>query len=214
MNIVQCELPEISVSHSNLSVKAGEDAVVTCNGSGSPLPDVDWNVTHVHSIGIHQEDNGKLLTCIAENVVGMTNASVLLHVYFPPDIKELTEPEQRHMHCIQFTVYGNPLPTIHWLHRGHRLNETDYIKTKVYDESTDWLHGCLLFDKPTHYNNGNYTLVAENDLGTDSETVYAHFLGIPFPDRYNVSRFSICKEDKCSGSELHLLKVKLSSMLL
>ncbi|XP_048418964.1 NT-3 growth factor receptor-like [Stegostoma tigrinum] len=202
MNIPQCELPEISVSHNDLSVKAGDDAVVTCNGSGSPLPDVDWNVTHLHSIGIHQtnnnltmvsavnltlfnvdqKDNGKLLTCIAENVVGMTNASVLLHVYFPPHISELTEPEQRHMHCIEFTVFGNPLPTIHWLHRGHRLNETEYIKTKVYDESTDWLHGCLLFDKPTHYNNGNYTLVAENDLGLDTETVYAHFLGIPFPE--------------------------------
>ncbi|GCC39340.1 hypothetical protein chiPu_0023214, partial [Chiloscyllium punctatum] len=147
------------------------------------------NLTMVSAVNltlfnVDQKDNGKLLTCIAENVVGMTNASVVLHVYFPPHISELSEPEQRHMHCIEFTVFGNPLPTIHWLHRGHRLNETEYIKTKVYDESTDWLHGCLLFDKPTHYNNGNYTLVAENDLGVETETVYAHFLGIPFPGTY------------------------------
>ncbi|NXW74059.1 NTRK3 factor, partial [Hirundo rustica] len=101
MNITQCDLPEISVSHVNLTVREGENAVITCNGSGSPLPDVDWTVAELHSINTHQtnlnwtnvhainltlvnvtsEDNGFLLTCIAENVVGMSNASVLLTVY-------------------------------------------------------------------------------------------------------------------------------------
>uniref|UniRef100_A0A8B9ZPI0 Tyrosine-protein kinase receptor n=1 Tax=Anas zonorhyncha TaxID=75864 RepID=A0A8B9ZPI0_9AVES len=101
MNITQCDLPEISVSHVNLTVREGENAVITCNGSGSPLPDVDWTVADLHSINTHQtnlnwtnvhainltlvnvtsEDNGFLLTCIAENVVGMSNASVLLTVY-------------------------------------------------------------------------------------------------------------------------------------
>lgn len=44
------------------------------------------NWTNVHAINltlvnVTSEDNGFLLTCIAENVVGMTNASVLLTVY-------------------------------------------------------------------------------------------------------------------------------------
>lgn len=43
------------------------------------------NWTNVHSINltlvnVTSEDNGFLLTCIAENVVGMSNASVLLTV--------------------------------------------------------------------------------------------------------------------------------------
>uniref|UniRef100_A0ACB8G716 NT-3 growth factor receptor n=1 Tax=Sphaerodactylus townsendi TaxID=933632 RepID=A0ACB8G716_9SAUR len=95
------DLPEISVSHINLTVCEGENAVITCNGSGSPLPDVDWMVVNLRSINTHQtnanwtnvhsinltlvnvtnEDNGFLLTCIAENVVGMSNASVLLTVF-------------------------------------------------------------------------------------------------------------------------------------
>ncbi|XP_025020977.1 NT-3 growth factor receptor isoform X4 [Python bivittatus] len=102
LNISQCDLPEISVSHVNLTVCEGENAVITCNGSGSPLPDVDWIVVNLRSINTHQtnanwtnvhsinltlvnvtsEDNGFLLTCIAENVVGMSNASVLLTVYY------------------------------------------------------------------------------------------------------------------------------------
>lgn len=48
------DLPEISVSHVNLTVREGDNAVVTCNGSGSPLPDVDWIVTGLQSINTHQ----------------------------------------------------------------------------------------------------------------------------------------------------------------
>lgn len=48
------DLPEISVSHVNLTVREGDNAVITCNGSGSPLPDVDWIVTGLQSINTHQ----------------------------------------------------------------------------------------------------------------------------------------------------------------
>lgn len=48
------DIPEISVSHVNLTVREGDNAVITCNGSGSPLPDVDWMVTGLQSINTHQ----------------------------------------------------------------------------------------------------------------------------------------------------------------
>ncbi|XP_075431310.1 NT-3 growth factor receptor isoform X2 [Ascaphus truei] len=201
MNITQCDPPEISVSHSSLIVQEGDNAVVTCNGSGSPLPDVDWIVTNLHSINTHQtnvnwsnvhsinltlvnvtgEDNGFTLTCIAENVVGMTNASVPLTVYFPPRILSLKEPESRHEHCIEFVVRGNPQPILTWYHNGQALREVDFIRTEVYRQD-NVSEGCLLFNKPTHYYNGNYTLVASNKLGVAKQTVYAHFLEQPFPE--------------------------------
>nr|XP_048721778.1 NT-3 growth factor receptor isoform X3 [Caretta caretta] len=201
MNITQCDLPEISVSHINLTVREGENAVITCNGSGSPLPDVDWTVADLHSITTHQtnlnwtnvhainltlvnvtsEDNGFLLTCIAENVVGMTNASVLLTVYYPPRIQSLEEPELRLEHCIEFVVHGNPVPSLHWLHNGQVLRETEIIRMEFYQQG-EVSEGCLLFNKPTHYNNGNYTLVATNQLGTANQTIKGHFLEKPFPE--------------------------------
>lgn len=52
------DLPEISVSHVNLTVREGDNAVITCNGSGSPLPDVDWIVTGLQSINTHQVGDG------------------------------------------------------------------------------------------------------------------------------------------------------------
>ncbi|KAF1671090.1 NT-3 growth factor receptor, partial [Pygoscelis papua] len=200
MNITQCDLPEISVSHVNLTVREGENAVITCNGSGSPLPDVDWTVADLHSINTHQtnlnwtnvhainltlvnvtsEDNGFLLTCIAENVVGMSNASVLLTVYYPPRILTLEEPVLHLEHCIAFAVHGNPAPTLHWLHNGQVLRETEIIHMEFYQQG-EVSEGCLLFNKPTHYNNGNYTIVATNQLGSANQTIKGHFLEKPFP---------------------------------
>ncbi|XP_025020975.1 NT-3 growth factor receptor isoform X2 [Python bivittatus] len=200
LNISQCDLPEISVSHVNLTVCEGENAVITCNGSGSPLPDVDWIVVNLRSINTHQtnanwtnvhsinltlvnvtsEDNGFLLTCIAENVVGMSNASVLLTVYSPPRILSLLEPIRHIEHCIEFSVHGNPPPQIHWLYNGQFLRQTAFIHMEVY-QGGDVTDGCLLFNHPTHYNNGNYTIVATNYLGTANQTVRGHFLEKPFP---------------------------------
>ncbi|CAB1313975.1 unnamed protein product [Coregonus sp. 'balchen'] len=101
MNISLCDLPDISVTHFNLTVVEGDRVTVTCNGSGSPLPEVDWTVNDLHSINTHQsnvywpnvhsinltlvnvsrDDNFYMLTCIAENKVGMANTSIQLTVH-------------------------------------------------------------------------------------------------------------------------------------
>lgn len=123
------DLPDISVAHSNLTVLEGGNVTLSCNGSGFPVPEVDWTVNGLHSINTHQvsdihltpntpfnlifcltiascfwsalqsnvywpnihsinltlvnvsrDDNGFVLTCISENVVGMTNVSLQLAV--------------------------------------------------------------------------------------------------------------------------------------
>ncbi|KAF0040427.1 hypothetical protein F2P81_006325 [Scophthalmus maximus] len=55
MNISSCDLPDISVSHSNLTVVEGDSVTAICNGSGSPLPEVDWAVNGLHSINAQAE---------------------------------------------------------------------------------------------------------------------------------------------------------------
>uniref|UniRef100_A0A667WTF4 Tyrosine-protein kinase receptor n=1 Tax=Myripristis murdjan TaxID=586833 RepID=A0A667WTF4_9TELE len=201
MNITSCDLPDISVSHSNLTVIEGDRVTVSCNGSGSPLPDVDWTVKGMHSINTHQamvynttihsinmtlfnvsrDDNNFLLTCIAENVVGMSNASVQLTVQFPPSIVKLDEPERRHDTCIEFTVRGSPHPTLQWFYKDKEIPQSEYVRTEV-DTYQDYLEGCLTFKNPTHHNNGNYTLEASNFLGVATRTVYGHFLDRPFTE--------------------------------
>ncbi|XP_050954973.1 NT-3 growth factor receptor [Labeo rohita] len=201
MNISHCDLPEISVSHSNLTVIEGDRVTITCNGSGVPVPEVDWTVGGLHSINTHQsnqyppnvhsinltlvnvsrDDNSFMLTCIAENIVGMTNASIQLSVQFPPVIIKFEEPQKWHDTCMIFTVRANPLPTLRWYYKGEEIKPTDYIRPEM-DVYQDNLEGCLMFKNPTHHNNGNYTLEASNFLGVAVKTVYAHFLRPPFDD--------------------------------
>lgn len=201
MNISQCDFPEISVSHSNLTVTEGDRVMITCNGSGIPVPEVDWTVGGLHSINTHQanqyppnvhsinltlvnvsrDDNGFMLTCIAENIVGMTNASIQLSVQFPPAIINFEEPQKRHDTCMMFTVRANPLPTLHWSFKGEEIKATEYVRPEM-EVYQDNLEGCLMFKNPTHHNNGNYTLEARNYLGVTVKTVYAHFLHPPFED--------------------------------
>uniref|UniRef100_A0AAZ3PXN5 receptor protein-tyrosine kinase n=1 Tax=Oncorhynchus tshawytscha TaxID=74940 RepID=A0AAZ3PXN5_ONCTS len=197
MYITLCDVPEISVSHnSSLMMIEGDNVTVSCNGSGAPLPEVDWTVAGLHSINTHlsnvywpnihsinltlvnvsRDDNGFLLTCIAENLVGMTNASIQLAVQFPPVILKLSEPERRHDTCIEFTVRGYPYPTLRWYHK--QILQSEYIRTEM-DFYRDYLEGCLTLLNPTHYDNGNYTLEASNSLGTVTKTVYGHFLTAP-----------------------------------
>uniref|UniRef100_A0A8C4GNK7 Tyrosine-protein kinase receptor n=1 Tax=Dicentrarchus labrax TaxID=13489 RepID=A0A8C4GNK7_DICLA len=200
MNISSCDLPDISVSHSNLTVIEGDRVTAICNGSGSPLPEVDWPVNGLHSINaqearvydnntihsinitlvnVSREDNNFLLTCTATNIVGMTNASVQLTVHFPPSIVKLKEPERRHDTCIEFTVRGSPHPTLRWFYQNKEITHTEYVRPDM-DIYQDYIEGCLTFKNPTHHNNGNYTLEASNYLGVATNTVYGHFLDKPF----------------------------------
>uniref|UniRef100_A0A3B3US42 Tyrosine-protein kinase receptor n=1 Tax=Poecilia latipinna TaxID=48699 RepID=A0A3B3US42_9TELE len=194
MNVTNCDLPVVSVSHSNLTVVEGDEVTVICNGSALPIPEVDWAVNglqsittqqdkvynnSIHSItitlaNVKREDNNFWLNCTANNIVGFANASVHLIVHFPPSIEKLKEPERRHDTCIEFTVRGSPHPSLRWFH------EDKYIRQDM-DIYNDDLEGCLLFKNPTHYNNGNYTLKATNYLGEVNRTVYGHFLEMPPP---------------------------------
>lgn len=100
----------------------------------------------------------------------------------PPRILTLEEPVLHLEHCIAFAVHGNPAPTLHWLHNGQVLRETEIIQMEFYQQG-EVSEGCLLFNKPTHYNNGNYTIVATNQLGSANQTIKGHFLEKPFPGR-------------------------------
>ncbi|XP_013884575.1 NT-3 growth factor receptor [Austrofundulus limnaeus] len=211
MNISNCDLPVISVSHINLTVVEGDRVTVICNGSGFPLPEVDWPVNDLHSItaqearvyensihsinitlvNVSRDDNNYPLTCTATNIVGMVSAPVQLTVHFPPMIVKLKEPERRHDTCIEFTVRGSPHPTLRWFHKGEAMNHTDYVRPDM-DIYQDDIEGCLTFKNPTHEKNGNYTLQATNYLGVAISTVYGHFLDDPFgglepEDYYTVS---------------------------
>ncbi|NWR81983.1 NTRK1 factor, partial [Centropus unirufus] len=100
----------------------------------------------------------------------------------PPVILALHKAISQHSWCIPFSVDGNPMPSIRWLFNGAALAEGRYIRTHIVEmeHNSTVLHGCLQLNRPTHVNNGNYTLLVRNPLGSASRNVQGVFMENPF----------------------------------
>ncbi|KAJ8413916.1 hypothetical protein AAFF_G00065140 [Aldrovandia affinis] len=195
LSLPDCASPTVKLSPSRISVVEGGSAVLVCHVAGAPRPQLLWNVSilvssyEVNTSNLMSElclsnlsssDNGRSVSCIAENVVGENTASVVLDILFPPEITKLTDAVSDHHWCIPFSVAGNPQPELQWLFNGITLPEGDYIGTKIHDTSENEYHGCLQLDNPTHVNNGQYTLLAKNKYGQDEKSVTSHFMKEPW----------------------------------
>ncbi|XP_005798703.1 BDNF/NT-3 growth factors receptor-like isoform X1 [Xiphophorus maculatus] len=189
-----CVVPKVELSPKNVTVREGRDVKVVCSASGSPVPDILWTLdmlsTHYEIdpletkstlilSGLSPDDNGRVIVCSAENIVGQIEATLQLNILFPPRIEQLLAPEQAHQWCIPFTVTGNPKPKLLWYHNKVLLQEQDFIRTMIHESTENEDHGCLQLANPTHIHNGEYKLVARNEYGRDEKTVTAQFLYPP-----------------------------------
>ncbi|XP_010603825.1 BDNF/NT-3 growth factors receptor isoform X3 [Fukomys damarensis] len=194
LQIPNCGLPSASLAAPNLTVEEGKSITLSCSVAGDPLPNMYWDVGNLVSkhmnetsqtqgslriTNISADDSGKQISCVAENLVGEDQDSVNLTVHFAPTITFLESPTSDHHWCIPFTVKGNPKPALQWFYNGAILNESKYICTKIHVTNHTEYHGCLQLDNPTHMNNGDYTLIAQNEYGKDERQVSAHFMGWP-----------------------------------
>uniref|UniRef100_A0A8C1TZK8 receptor protein-tyrosine kinase n=1 Tax=Cyprinus carpio TaxID=7962 RepID=A0A8C1TZK8_CYPCA len=196
-----CSIPEVTIHPSTLTTQEGGNLTFTCLVTGVPTPMIHWRTEHLKSNWTLQQgiwgsslelilymrnvssgDNLHNLTCEAENRAGMGEAVVQLDIEFPVRILFLKDPEPQHHWCFPFTVDSNPPATIRWLYNNLPLIETRYTYTELIRDAADGSiqHGCLFLNKPTHLNNGNYTLIVENKLGRDQATRYGKFMENPF----------------------------------
>ncbi|XP_060756402.1 high affinity nerve growth factor receptor [Neoarius graeffei] len=196
-----CSVPEVAIIAPVLTIKEGGNLTFQCQVTGVPLPSIRWRTEALNSSFVLQRgiwgstlelvlhllhvsyvDNLHNLTCEAENEAGPGEAIVGLNIKFPVKILFLRPPEQQHHWCFPFAVDGNPAPKIRWLYNNVPLVETQFTYTQLIPDSDDGSvqHGCLFLNKPTHLNNGNYTLVVENVLGRDEATAIGNFMDNPF----------------------------------
>ncbi|KAL4609220.1 BDNF/NT-3 growth factors receptor-like [Arapaima gigas] len=189
-----CVPPTTVTNSSVITELEGRDVAVTCTTSGAPAPVLKWDTSNIETRrkvdiamplatltlkNLSSYDNGREVTCSAENEAGGSESSVLLNILFAPSILQLATPVLDHHWCIPFSVAGNPRPELQWYHNGKLVLEQIYIQTQIHDQSESVYHGCLQLDNPTHINNGEYTLVAKNSFGGDQKTVSAHFMHMP-----------------------------------
>ena len=64
------------------------------------------------------------------------------------------------------------------------LYENQYTYTQLIPDTDDGSvkHGCLFLNKPTHLNNGVYTMVVRNRLGSDQANATGLFMHNPFSE--------------------------------
>ncbi|CAM4621191.1 high affinity nerve growth factor receptor [Lepidochelys kempii] len=199
LHIKGCDPPEIWIEYQGVPVQQGESVNLTCHFTGEPrahgrwiVPDLgpeppvitkksDSEIT-LQIFNVSSGFNRKDITCWAENEAGPSEEAVQLNVTFPAVILDLQEAIPQHYWCIPFSVDGNPSPALRWLFNGSALVEGQYIHTKIveYEHNSTVAHGCLQLNRPTHVNNGNYTLLARNSLGVDARTVPGRFMDNPF----------------------------------
>ncbi|XP_053158921.1 BDNF/NT-3 growth factors receptor isoform X3 [Hemicordylus capensis] len=192
--VPNCGLPSVKLNTHNLTILEGKSVTLYCNATGTPSPTISWvfnNIISKHESdanknpasltikNVSSNDSGAQISCVAENSMGEDQASVDLTVFFAPSITFLEVPYPDHHWCIPFSVRGNPQPVLTWLYNGAKLNESDYIWTKIHAVNQTEYHGCLQLDNPTHVNNGNYTLVAHNQYGKDEASISAYFMEDP-----------------------------------
>ena len=80
---------------------------------------------------------------------------------------------------IRYVIYGYPLPNVTWFKDVSPLVQNDVIYDRVTSRGDAVTKGALLFKMASHLNNGNYTLVASNAYGRNSQTIVAIFLQSP-----------------------------------
>ncbi|XP_028835865.1 high affinity nerve growth factor receptor isoform X2 [Denticeps clupeoides] len=199
--IENCSVPEVTIHSSEVTIQEGGNLTFICEVTGVPTPTVKWHTKQLksynshelriggtnqglilHLVNVSSADNLHNLTCEAENRAGPATAMVPLDIEFEVKILFLRDAEPQHHWCFPFAVDGNPSPKIHWLYNGTQLKENRYTYTQFIPDSEDGSvqHGCLFLNKPTHLNNGIYTLIAENKLGTDKATAMGIFMDNPF----------------------------------
>uniref|UniRef100_A0A3Q0S7J8 Tyrosine-protein kinase receptor n=1 Tax=Amphilophus citrinellus TaxID=61819 RepID=A0A3Q0S7J8_AMPCI len=186
-------VPTVEVTPRNVTQMEGSNVKAVCSASGSPAPEIGWNLdelsthneielTDMESIltlsGLSPDDNGRAIICSAENMVGLTEASLQLNI-LAPTIQHLDTPQRDHHWCIPFSVTGNPKPELKWYHNNSPLQEQDYIRTMIHVTTENEQHGCLQLVNPTHIHNGVYKLVVENKYGRDEKNISAQFLHPP-----------------------------------
>ncbi|XP_023686243.1 high affinity nerve growth factor receptor-like isoform X1 [Paramormyrops kingsleyae] len=198
-----CSFPEVSIADSQETVREGGNLTFVCQVKGLPAPKIKWHTQQLHSPYVLQErsngsslglvlqltnvsskDNLRNLTCEAENQAGSGSSTVLLDIQFPVRILWLKDAEEQHYWCFSFAVDGNPRPTIRWLYEDSPLIETKFTFTHLIPDINDGsvLHGCLFLNRPTHLNNGRYTLLVDNGLGSSHATATGMFMDNPFED--------------------------------
>ncbi|XP_076264967.1 limbic system-associated membrane protein-like [Rhynchophorus ferrugineus] len=177
--------PEISYVSSNgrMEVKKGTSVHLECRASGNPVPKITWSrknnllpggdqtaITSVLVLDRVDRHHAGIYQCTASNGIGEDAIQqIFLHVLYPPEISvedpvvHSAEGYEAQLVCI---VHGENQPEVLWYRDTMQLDTTE---TRIM-ESRGSRH-TLVIRKVHRTDFGNYTCVADNQLGKTRKSI-------------------------------------------
>ncbi|XP_018564711.1 limbic system-associated membrane protein [Anoplophora glabripennis] len=182
-------------SNGRVEVKKGSSVRLECKASGNPVPKITWSrknnllpdgvqtaVTPVLTLERVDRHQAGVYQCMASNGVGEdVTEQIVLHVLYPPEISverpvvHSAEGFEAQLVCI---VHGESQPEVLWYRDTMQLDTTE----RRIMESRGSRH-TLVIRKVHRSDFGNYTCVADNQLGKTRKSV--QLTGKPNPAKFN-----------------------------
>ncbi|XP_060520737.1 limbic system-associated membrane protein-like isoform X2 [Cylas formicarius] len=182
-------------SNGRVEVKKGSTVRLECKASGNPVPKVTWSRKNNMLPGGEQTVTTPALTldrvdrhhagtyqCVASNGVGEdVREQILLHVLYPPEITVERpvvysgEGLEAQLVCL---VHGESQPEVLWYRDTMQLDTTE----RRIMESRGSRH-TLIIRRVTRQDFGNYTCVADNQLGKTRKSI--QLTGKPLPAKFS-----------------------------
>lgn len=182
-------------SNGRVEVKKGSAVKLECKASGNPTPKVTWSrknnllpdgvqtaVTPLLTLERVDRHQAGVYQCTASNGVGDDVAEqIVLHVLYPPEISverpvvHSAEGFEAQLVCI---VHGESQPEVLWYRDTMQLDTTE----RRIMESRGSRH-TLVIRKVHRSDFGNYTCVADNQLGKTRKSV--QLTGKPNPAKFS-----------------------------
>ncbi|XP_040076954.2 roundabout homolog 2-like [Ixodes scapularis] len=178
--------PTIQKSSEDVVVVAGQPAILWCNTSGDPAPQVTWhkdnrhlqddsdafeilpNAVYIYTANV--SDSGQYV-CTVQNHVGSSQAVRNLDVLDPPAITVFYPEERTVVQGSEVSLVcqarGHPKPTVYWEHNGNLISNQEASLNHRYIFVTG---GELKIPVAEVKEAGEYRCTAKNQAGWDTRT--------------------------------------------
>ncbi|TRZ02412.1 hypothetical protein DNTS_034467 [Danionella cerebrum] len=189
--------PQFIRQPSDLSADIGSNISLPCRVQGHPKPQLSWRredniplFTQHHSLStVTVKTDGSLFitnlwveddtsyVCEAQNPFGKIHAKAKVTVTglvspliaLSPTVVSVIEEQQVTLPCV--LLAGNPLPERHWLHDNGLVTSSPYVTLRQ--------DGSLHIERVSQQDEGQYTCLAENVVGSSNHTSTLNVYVIP-----------------------------------
>ncbi|XP_023231571.1 Down syndrome cell adhesion molecule-like protein Dscam2, partial [Centruroides sculpturatus] len=190
---------KVTIESTRRIVRSGEDIVLNCNVSGSPIISVSWlkdqhhlvsdhrirlsTATTLHIAAFQRKDSG-IYQCYVENDWESAQAAIQLDLQEQPPSFIRVFPDQRHRDgqfvSLQCEAIGSPIPQIDWTLDGENLPESRRVQFGDFVRRDGSIISYVNLTELSTVEGGLYGCIAHNDVGTVSHSARIEVFGPPF----------------------------------